>query len=330
MLTYLSELYYSLNSLQYFHFLRPAWLLIIVPVVLILKTYTNRDDGLAVWRSMMSAQMLKQLTVQGNSTHWFSPIRIIWITTFLIIIVLAGPSWQQQASPFSEDKSALIIALDVSKTMEQNDVQPNRLLRAKQKIIELLALRGDANTALIAFSGSAHVVMPITNDSEMIRHFLDALDAQLLQKSGKIPQNILPLVERLISTSKVPATVLLVGDGATTKTIEIFSNYFNEKKHQLIVWAIGDRKRVGSIEADTHIIPMQLPILKQLAEESNGRLVTMTYDKQDVSTVNKGIDNNFSIIDDESRPWYDAGYPLVFVIAGLFLLWFRRGWTLQW
>ena len=63
--------------------------------------------------------------------------------------------------------------------------QPSRLLRAKQKILELMAIRGDVNTALIAYSGTAHTVMPITNDSEMIRHFLAALETGFNAKTWK-------------------------------------------------------------------------------------------------------------------------------------------------
>ncbi|MGL1957175.1 MAG: VWA domain-containing protein [Colwellia sp.] len=330
MLSYLAEFFYSLNNLAYFHFLRPQWLLLAIPMALILRTFTQRDDSLAMWRNMMSPQIIKHLTVKGNSSHWFTPRNITWLNTLLAIIVLAGPTWQQQPSPFTEDKSALIIALDVSKTMEQSDIQPSRLLRAKQKIIELLALRGDANTALIAFSGSAHVVMPITNDSEMIRHFLDALEAKLMPNSGKLPQKVLPLAEQLLAPTKTVGTILLVGDGASSDSIDKFSTYFKQQSHQLIVWAIGDKNNVANSEQDSSIIPMQLPLLAQLAEKSNGQLVVMSHNKQDIEKVNSYINNTLSIVDDESRPWHDSGYPLVFVIAILFLLWFRKGWTIQW
>jgi Ca-activated chloride channel family protein len=75
---------------------------------------------------------------------------------------------------------------------------------------------------------------------------------------------------------------------------------------------------------------MQLGQLKNLASESNARLVLMTHDKQDISKIDHYIENNLVVVDDESRPWHDAGYPLVFLVAILFLMWFRRGWTLQW
>jgi Ca-activated chloride channel family protein len=331
----MTSLFNDLIALQHFHFIRPYWFLMLIPAFILLKNLTARDDSVDVWRKIMTAEILNSLTLSGSSNNRFSPGKLLWLSIFLMSIILAGPTWKQQSSPFSEDNSALIIALDVSKTMQQADVQPSRLLRAKQKIIELLALRGDTNTALIAYSGSAHTVMPITNDSEMIRHFLDVLEPKIMPTSGKLPQAVLPLADALLASTNTPGTLLLIGDGASNETVNTFSEFFENNNQQLIVWGIGDSSQISGTQgknndADSAIIPMQLAQLEALANESHGRLVLMTHDKQDISKVNNYIENNLVIVEDESRPWHDAGYLLVFLLAALFLLWFRRGWTLQW
>jgi Ca-activated chloride channel family protein len=319
----------DLTSLQHFHFLRPYWLLFFIAAVYVLAAFRLRDDSLGRWKKVMSPTIIKQLTVKGNNTHWLSPQKLSLILSIPICILLMGPTWQQQVSPFSENNSPLIIALDVSETMEQNDIQPSRLLRAKQKIIELLTLRGDTKTALIAFSGSAHIVMPMTNDREMIRHFLDVLTKDLLPVQGKLPETILPLVDKLLKSSAVPGTVLLIGDGATKNTVTAFSDFFTKQSDQLIVWGIGLIPS-SSDSNESIIIPLQIRELKTLNSKSNGRFVVMTHDKQDIDTVNNYIEHNLVIVEDESRPWHDAGYPFIFIIAALFLFWFRKGWTLQW
>ena len=320
----------DVNSLQHFHFLRPYWFIAFIFFVLILRFFSRRDDTLAMWRKFMSTTILNKLTVTGNNTNWLSPQKLSLLLTVPLCLVLMGPTWQQQSSPFSENNAALIIALDVSQTMEQNDVQPSRLLRAKQKVLELIELRGDTKTALIAFAGSAHIVVPITDDREMIRHFLDVLTPNLMPVKGKLPTSILPLANTLLASTHVPGTVLLIGDGATTESTHEFSRFFDKQKHQLIVWAMGKTPSSNPPNEQSALIPMQLPQLKALANAGNGRLVTMTYDNEDVIDVNKYIEHNLVIVDDESRPWYDSGYPLVFVIAFIVLFWFRRGWTLQW
>lgn len=320
------------DSMQHFHFLRPYWLLTFVIIAYIIRAFSMRDDSLAQWRSLMSAQVLSHLTVSGNNNNWLSPQKMSLILAIPLCIVLMGPTWQQQPSPFSENNAPLIIALDVSKTMEQGDVQPSRLLRAKQKIIELLEVRGDSKMALIAFAGSAHVVMPITNDREMIRHFLDALSEKIMPLSGKLPEAIIPLVDDLLTSSPVPGTVLLIGDGATTNTVSVFKSYFDKQAAQLLVWGIGKsaQSEEESAALTTDIIPLQLEQLKALTSESNGRLILMSNDNSDVKRINNYIKHNLVIVDDNSRPWHDSGYPMLFVVAVIFLFWFRKGWTLQW
>jgi Ca-activated chloride channel family protein len=330
MIDFFSELASQLSTLQHFHFMRPYWLLLIIPTFFILKSFSARDDTLTMWRKLMSVEILKRLTVKGNSTHFLAPIKLTWVLMFLLVIVLSGPSWQQKSSPFTQDDSALVIAIDISETMLQSDIQPSRLLRAKQKIIELLEIRGDANTALIAFSGTAHIVMPVTNDGDMIKHFLDALEPKIMPTSGKITHNILPLVDKLLLPTDVPGTVLLVTDGITNESTNRFVSFFKTRSHQLVVWAIGDANRANSLEVDSNIIPLQLGQLEMLASESKGRVINIDHTNQDVEQVSRYINNHITIVDDESRPWHDASYPLVFVISALFLFWFRKGWTLQW
>jgi Ca-activated chloride channel family protein len=56
----------------------------------------------------------------------------------------------------------------------------------------------------------------------------------------------------------------------------------------------------------------------------------LTVDDSDVRALNRRIDSHFVVIEDSALPWLDSGYPLVFPAMALFLLWFRRGWTLTW
>jgi Ca-activated chloride channel family protein len=325
---------FDLINLQHFHFIRPYWFIVFFVMWWILKAFAKRDDNLALWRNIMSKEILQNLTVSGNSQKWLSPQKLSFVLAIPVCLVLMGPTWQQQPSPFSENNAGLIIALDLSETMAQNDVQPSRLLRAKQKILELLALRGDTHTALLAFAGSAHVVMPMTTDTEMIRHFLASLDQKLMPIKGKQAEKTLPLAKFLLDTTHVPGTILLLTDGATQKTVTAFNHFFKNNQHQLIVWAIGAKpEQINQENSKASLkvnIALQLNQLENLSTESHGRLVIMSHDKQDVEQVNRYIEHNLVIVDDDSHPWHDASYPLVFIIALLFLFWFRKGWTLQW
>ncbi len=326
----MADLFYELSLLSNFHFLRPWWFLLIVPLYFILRKMHSNSDHLSIWKKSMSNEMLSVLTISGSQSKLFSPVKLTYLMCILVILVLVGPSWSQQKSPFTQDKSALVIALDVSDSMEQSDVQPSRLIRAKQKIIDLLALRGDSLTGLIAFAGSAHVVMPITNDSEMISHFLDVLDKSIIPQQGKMPQHIIPLVENLLKPTGVPGSVVLITDGVSEESGDAFDHYFAEKPHQLIVWGIGDVSKAEQEEIGSKLIPLQIVQLENLGSNNYSHLVLMEHDKADVERVNRYLKNTPVIIDDKATPWYDSGYPLVFVLSFFYLFWFRKGWTLQW
>ena len=71
----------------------------------------------------------------------------------IAIIALAGPTWRLELAPFIADQAALAIAIEVTPSMQAQDIQPSRLQRAAQKVRDLLALRPGAKTALVAYAG---------------------------------------------------------------------------------------------------------------------------------------------------------------------------------
>ena len=98
---------------------------------------------------------------------------------------LSGPTWRRELPPFVEDKAPLMIVLALSTSMDQADVAPTRLERAKQKIRDLLGVRAGARSGLIAYAGTAHLVMPLTDDRSVIEPFLAALATGLMPGDGK-------------------------------------------------------------------------------------------------------------------------------------------------
>ena len=98
----------------------------------------------------------------------------------LICLALAGPTWQREPAPFADDTAALVIVVEVTPTMLAQDVQPSRLERAALKIHDLLALRRGSVTALVAYAGSAHLVLPLTQDGDLITEFAAQLDPSIM------------------------------------------------------------------------------------------------------------------------------------------------------
>ncbi len=314
-----------LEQYQYFHFMRPYWLLVALPFFIIYRHLKVKDDALSSWRSKMSNEVLAHLTVNDEKLKWLSPSKLYIPFAIVAVVVLSGPSWKQQVSPLYSDESVLVIALDVSETMNQNDVQPSRLIRAKQKIEQLLTARGSGNTALIAFSGTAHIVMPVTDDIALIKHFLNVLSTDVLPKQGQNTELVLKKANNMLVRSGVPSTLLLISDNITENATRQFEHYFNTNKHQLVVWGIGNEHANSE-----YFTPLAKDELENLANRANGSLVTYSHDTDDVEAVKHSINQKLVVLQDDSQPWFDEGYPLLFIIAALQLFWFRRGWSLPW
>ena len=155
----------EINVLEPFHFLRPTWALLLIPWLAMVVIRHQQRDKRDMFGGIIAPHLLQHLRLQRFDTRWLNPKNVSLLFIVLVMLVLMGPTWRQQLSPLNQDEAALVVLLDVSSTMQQTDVQPSRLQRAKQKISDLLALRPDKKSALIVYSGTAHSVLSLTADA---------------------------------------------------------------------------------------------------------------------------------------------------------------------
>lgn len=312
------------SSLEYFHFLRPWWALAFLSYGFLWLMHRRKSAANQAFDGIIAPHLLEHLKVRRFDSKWFSPQSFIAVLLLLSIIIMMGPSWRQQASPLSEDESALVILLDVSASMSQRDTQPSRLARAKQKIGDLLALRPDKRAALVVFAGSAHTVLSLTNDQQILQQYLAAIEPGIMPRPGKFPEYALAEVDEILRHNTAAATILLIGDGPGSDTSAAFQTYFDSHQHQLLILGVGtDKPQEG-------LIPRETKALERLASISGGQFVAVTVDDGDVRSIARNVARHFVIVDDSALPWLDSGYPLVFPVLLLFLMWFRQGWTLSW
>lgn len=310
--------------LEHFHFLRPGWSLLVLPWLAIAWVRGRQRAQRDLFGGIIAAHLLEHLRLTDFRSRWFNPGTVSPLIVLLLIVLLMGPSWRQQPSPLSEDESALVVLLDVSRSMQQRDVQPSRLERAKQKVSDLLALRSDKKTALVAFSGSAHNVLSLTYDHDILGQYLAAIEPSIMPRGGKFPEYALPLVDDILRESAGPATIMLISDGLGADSADLFADWFETRGHQLLV--LG----VGSEQVPEGAIPLERDALAALADNSGGHYLELTVDNTDMRRASRRIDSHYVIVEDSALPWLDSGYWLVYPTLALFLLWFRRGWTLTW
>ena len=314
----------DLQALQYFHFLRPAWALLLLPWLALLIAQTRRRSSRDMFGGIIAPHLLEHLRLERFDSRWFNPRTFTWLIMPLLLLLLMGPSWRQQPSPLSQDEAALVVLLDVSSSMEQSDVQPSRLQRAKQKISDLLALRPDKKTALIVYAGSAHTVLTLTADQDILNQYLAAITPGIMPRGGKFPEYSLPLVDEVLRDTIAPATVVLFADGLGSDSSAAFTQYFAARQHQLLVVGVGTPRSAEGLA------PLEREALERLAADTGGAYIALTVDDSDMRRIDRLVNKHYVIVPDSALPWLDSGYPLVFPAMLLFLMWFRRGWTLTW
>ncbi|MCA0936376.1 VWA domain-containing protein [Vibrio alginolyticus] len=314
----------SLSFTQFFtqfHFIRPLWLLALIPM-LFLIWLRWREESKPGWKDILPEHLREALTIGEHGWRKQLPLKLLMVNVFLAIIICAGPSWQRESSPFGEDKASMLVILDNSDSMLQKDLPPSRLERSKQKIRDLLAARQGGKTGLVVFSGSAHVAMPVTQDSKVLDPFLAAITPDIMPVKGKLAEQALLLIDPQLQ-GIAGSTVLLVSDGVNPATAKQYEDYFADKPYQLLILAVGNSDVVSNN-------PMDLAPLQTLASKTNGRLVEVSVDNSDIEQLNRYVERNMQLNGESSMPWKDMGYALLFPIAIVMLLWFRKGWLVQW
>ncbi|GMM88994.1 VWA domain-containing protein [Vibrio fortis] len=304
-----------------FHFIRPLWLLAFIPMFFLLWLRW-REETKPSWKDVLPEHLRNALTIGERGWRKQLPLKLLMVIVAIAILICAGPTWQREASPFGEDKASMLVVLDNSETMLLKDLPPSRLERSKQKIRDLLAARNGGNTGLVVYSGSAHVAMPVTQDSKVFEPFLAAITPEIMPVAGKIAEAALPLIDQQLN-SESGSTVLLVTDGVNPATIKAYETFFNDKPYQLLILAAGNR----DIVSDN---PVDLSALNDLASATGGRVIEVTVDDTDIQALNRAVERNMQLNGESAMPWKDMGYGLLFPISLIMLLWFRKGWLVQW
>ncbi|WP_050028444.1 VWA domain-containing protein [Verrucomicrobium sp. BvORR034] len=295
-----------------FHFIRPLWLLALAPALLVWWLLRHHTDPAQPWRGIIAPHLLPHLLGGRDHQARFIPLDLIAIGWVLSAFIIAGPSWRREPTPFAEDTAALAIVIRVSPSMETEDVLPSRLARATEKVHDLLALRPGAKTSLIAYSGTAHVVMPLTSDAGIINTFAQALNAKVMPREGDVAAEALQLAEKSLEEA---------GSGSI---LWLTDSIAPEQSTSLTQWR-------SKSDYDVRVLAPLLPGTELTALKANARPVRADFtalaaDDSDVQSLARLAKFSDVSAHDTTGRWRESGYFLTPILALLMLPFFRRGW----
>lgn len=329
------------DSLAHFHFLRPAWLLVLLPAVLLVWLVRRRGDVRRRWRQAIAPHLLDALVLGERRRLALRPVHLTALLLALGAIALAGPSWRQERPPFLDDKAPLAIAIDLSRTMDAVDVTPTRLERAKLKVKALLARRDGGRTAIYAYAGSTHLVLPLTDDNELLQTFVDALQTRIMPAPGRDMALALHTIDQDLARESVPGTILFITDAVEPAASAAFRAQAASGRSQPVVLALGTEQggplrnaEGGFVEQDGARVFARLDVtaLRRFGDDSGVPVATFTPGSDDdVAWVQRHVQAHLERMQAADRTrWQDEGWWLMLPIAVLAALWFRKGWTVRW
>lgn len=328
-----------LSALTDFHLLRPWWLLAILPVLALWLLWLRRRRIAARWQQSIDAPLLAAL-LEDTPRQATGRRHTGLLLLVASILGLAGPTFERLPQPVEQKADALVIALDLSLSMYARDVQPTRLTRAKQKIVDVLRQRQEGYTALVAWAGTAHAVTPLTDDTETIENLLESLEPAMMPVPGSRPGAALEKIHELFTNAHLgQGRILFVTDG-----IDDLGDVTDWRNRAFPISVLGvGTPDGGSIPLDFveqpgrflttqegEVITARLDDarLRQAAELSYGNYAPMELGDGDLAAVLGTTlpgEEKSEELEREFDLWHDLGYWLAIMALPLMLFGFRKG-----
>jgi Ca-activated chloride channel family protein len=331
-----------------FHFLRPWWLALLpVLAFLIWRSFRARHER-GGWAAVIDPELRPHvLTTPELLRESRRPMLLGLAIATLALLALAGPTWERLPVPAFRSDEALVVALDLSRSMDAADLTPSRLARAKLKLLALLERREAGQTALVVFTTHAFTVTPLTTDTRTIASLVGALDSDIMPSQGSsIAAGLEKAGALLRQTGLSQGEILLMTDSEVTDADRALADDLRDEGYRVHVLAVGTEQGAPIAEADGGfltdsngqvVIPRVAPgDLDSLAAAGGGRFARLAPDDRDLDAlfpplaVLTGATLAQSDEEQQADVWRDQGSWLVVALLPLLALTFRRGWICAW
>ena len=327
-----------MTGFETFQFLRPGWLVLIIPGCWLVFRLHQRWKKRTDWSGVVEPHLLELLLVEARGVRGTWVPWMLSLMLFLVLTAMAGPVLEKRSVPVLKKNLAKVLVLDVSHSMLAEDLRPNRIERAKFKLRDFLNRIDEGETALIAYAGDAHVISPLTSDTHTIITLLPGLEPDIMPHRGSRPDRAMELAVKLLDGHSVnPGEVIWLTDGISENMIPTMAQLLG--RHRLSVIGVGTEKGApipgknsGFLKNSKGGIVMSrldTSHLQALAQQKGGTFQILRNDDQDLERVlNQPILMNEYLEDETEKQgdiWREEGPWLLLVLLPLAALMFRRG-----
>ena len=263
--------------------------------------------GVALWRRKRAIELM--INERNESTllndlpkrkRWLSLI-VMTLSLLLLSFSLLNPKWGFHWEEIQRKGVDVMVAVDVSQSMMAKDSEPNRLISAKRKILDLLDIIEGDRIGLIAFAGTSYLQCPLTLDYGAFKIFLDLLDTDLIPQQGTaLDEAIYMAIEAFGQSAQKSRALVLITDGeehsgayleaakqASEMGVRIYTLGFGSPEGHPVPDKFGRgnlRDSKGNIVISRH----NEEILQQIALETGGAYVRSQTGDGDLKQIYEG------------------------------------------
>jgi Ca-activated chloride channel family protein len=333
--------------LEHFHFIRPLWLLALIPLALLGWHVYRPGIGDNPWRRIVDARLLPLLMAGRAQKANRAALWLVAVGWLIAVLALADPTWERRPQPVYQTSDARVVVLDLSRSMDASDLKPSRLVRARYKVEDVLALGTEGQTGLVVYAGDAFTVSPLTRDANTIRSLLGVLDPGIMPiDGGRADLGLLKAGELLRQAGASSGQVLLIADGVEADKVgasERAAARLRSKGYRVSV--LGVATEDGAPLTNARGAPLR---------DAGGKVLVSRLDATALQAVARAGGGKYRSITDsgaglrallsEDRPlraevttrtdattqgWKEQGPLLALLLLPLAALAFRRNWLLS-
>lgn len=299
-----------------FHFLRPLWLSALVPLAILAILLWRQKPKLKAWNEICDPHLLAVMVQTTGQESRRLSLLWLFLSVFFVILSLSGPAWLKLPVSTFKPIQPRVLVLDMSESMMQEDLTPNRLARAKFKIHDLLMRKGEGQFGMIVYTGEPFVVSPLTDDGRTIDALLSMLTPNVLPVKGQKLELALTEAAQLIKNAGYNQGQILVlsADTPSAASINVVTTLAKQ----------GFATSIMPMVANSNLHPL----FARFAKAGDGQVLKYASDSSGLeSWLKQAANERFALSQQQAIPlWRDEGRWLLIPALVFLLPAFRRGW----
>ncbi|MGI2098039.1 VWA domain-containing protein [Shewanella glacialipiscicola] len=319
------------------HFIRPEWLLALVPLALVLLSLWRQHQSHSAWNRYIAPHLAKILVTQGDKKSR-RPLHLLAFTWLIATLALAGPAVNKQSLPVFATEQGRVLVMDMSVSMFATDVTPNRLTQAKFRATDLLRNLKEGETGLVAFAGDAFTISPLTRDTGTLLNLLPTLSPEIMPVRGSnLAAALTQAKALLVQGGHIRGDIIVMTDGITAAQFDEANSALSGTQYRLAIMTFGTSQGApirlpdGQLQRDNSnevvVAAVNFGLLQKLVANNKGVLIQNRADGNDLAQLQGWLsdagDAKATELDGET--WQDLGPYLALLLLLPALFSFRQG-----